>query len=278
MATRLYLSSLAVTDFTPTPDASWEKTTGFVRRRLARAKTDLAAANTSIAGQGTAGNDTLLVQYISEPLNGAQTIGGGTETGGGQIRALEGAAGLDARMQAVLRVIASDGTTVRGTLIAHSAAALASEWPTGTAVNRKIPLGGAVVLPSVSAQDGDRLVLEVGFRQHAASTSTGLVQSEANSAVGDLGVNETDNTELNPWFEFSQNLSFDDITAMRASQIVQEVVYTPTSRYMRASQVVLEVVQSNTYTGLKGSAAGGSSGVGTLSVPGGERTYVVWVD
>lgn len=152
----------------------------------------------------TSNRDAVIGQFISEPL-AAQTISGTVK---GQIRAQENALSANLRSQCIIRVVQSDNTTIRGTLYAGDLTTLTGnptpEWAT-TATNRPLPFGGSVALSSLAIQNGDRLVIEVGYRKHAAASTTGTLYFGDNSAT-DLAEDTTTTTANNPWIEFSQDL------------------------------------------------------------------------
>jgi hypothetical protein len=242
-ATRFYLGrGLRPPGQVVTPNGGWEKTAGAVLGRLEGEKTSqYAASSTSIAGNGTSGNDTLLGQWISSPLDVNQNIGGGGATFRGQMRMNETNASLDARVQCIVYAIQSDLTTVRGTFLAMDASALSHEFNTSLR-NISIPLAGSQATTQVNCLAGDRIVVEIGFRQHATFSASGVMSTQDNGGT-DLAVDETTTTANNPWVEFSDAITF-AIGDMVASQLVAEAVYLPDSsvRHMRASQLVLEVV------------------------------------
>jgi len=243
VATRLYLPSS--TDpgapISPAYDAAWEVTASAIRRSLELTKDDPSALVSS--GVATALNtpaqavDVLVAQYISAPISGTPTISGAIK---GQVRALESNAAADLRMQCVIRVVSNDGTTVTGTLIAASAAALSSEFNTALR-NIMIPLGGSTVPASVTAADGDRIVVEIGYRKHenATTSRTGTFSLGAISGGTDLAEDETTTTANVPWIEFADNITFKTVST-RASQVVLQSAITPPATSTRASQVVLQ--------------------------------------
>jgi hypothetical protein len=111
----------------------------------------------------------------------------------------------------VVRLVSGDGLTVRGTLVAADAAALSSEWGLDTAPrNRKFPLAAIspVTVSNVVAQEGDRLVFELGARvDNNDAEQIELVVGDAQGA--DLPENETSSaTAGDPWVEFSADIVF----------------------------------------------------------------------
>lgn len=204
MSTRFYPCCNAPPDppdISPTPAAGWEKTTGITRVSLLDHQSGITASY-SIASTGVANNDVAIVQLISEPLP-AQIVEGTLK---GQFFADQVASGDDFRSQIVVRVFSKDGTTVRGTLLDFDASALSSEWANNTATNRKFPLAASspATLTPVTLVDGDRIVVELGYRSHSTSVSDGsIVLTEGIEAAENE--TETLSSAYGGWLEFSQN-------------------------------------------------------------------------
>lgn len=217
MATRLYLPGQPIWPMNViTPDAAWNDTANdqvdpwniLCTSSLVPGVGFFSAArahDNTCALAGT--NNVFLCNYVSPPLDGAQTI---TGTVKGQAHFLENNAAANAMVQLVIRVLAPDLSTVRGTLLAAHSDALSSELATSF-TNRKIPLSARSpdTLTSVSAQDGDHIVMEFGVRKtEAGSTSRNYrVRTVCNSTT-DLPENETSTAQDNCWIEFSQDLVF----------------------------------------------------------------------
>jgi hypothetical protein len=224
MSTRLYFKETANANliYSPGFDAEWNKTTNAVRRELFATKQSTTLA-TSSDSENTASQpyDVLLRQYYSEPL-AAQTISG---TVGGQIRAYESNAAADFCIAVTARVVSADGATSRGTLFSYFPGSLASEFAgPSTLTNRYAPPAGTA-LSSVDALDGDRIVIEIGFRSFNTSTTayTGYM-SFGDAAASDLAVDETTTTANNPWIEFSGTINF--LAAAEVSQLFTEYLYS----------------------------------------------------
>lgn len=198
---RLYFpSSAGSPGISPTPDAGWERTADMVRRVAVDTPSGSAMATASSASASTTG-DILLAQYLYGPIATGFTLGGTVK---GQIRASESGASADARAQIGIRVIAGDGSTVRGTALALDNGALSSEFGAGLQ-NRRFPRGGAVALTTVAGSAGDYLVIELGARKHQSNfTTVSLVFGD--NAGSDLAENETTFTANNPWIELSDGL------------------------------------------------------------------------
>lgn len=204
MPTRLYQTGVAP-PFSPTPDAAWEVTTGpsFARSLLSRNSALVAAMSSSSNSNGVNGNDTVEHQLLFGPL-AAQTISGTIK---GQVGAREAAANINACMQAVIRVISPAGV-VRGTLLAEDTSALSNEFFVDTIVrNIKFPRNGSKTLTAVAAEDGDYVVIEVGFRNYSANVGSTRVNLPGGTTA-DLPEDETTTpvTGYRSWFEFSGDL------------------------------------------------------------------------
>src|SRR5574337_790602 len=175
MVTRLYPLVVAP-PVSPAFAAGWNDTASAVRRMMsastqpARSADGTPFSETLSAAEAVATSplDVLIAQYVSEPLSGAQTISGPLT---GQLRALEAALDADYRAQLLAKVVSGDGATLRGTLLGFDTAVLSSEWATAL-TNRNFPRGGAQTLTSVAASDGDRIVIEVGYRSHNTHTTS----------------------------------------------------------------------------------------------------------
>ncbi len=215
--TRFYLPSTGAAAISPTQSSEWDFTTGFDRLKLVTTKINSASATKAAADTtATANRDALIRQYVSDGLE-AQTISGTLK---GRIRAQENATTANLRAQVIVRVLSNDGSTVRGTLYAGDLTTGTTN-PTSefaaTLTNRQYPRGASVALSSVTAQAGDRLVVEIGYRKHAALSTTGTLSFGDNSGT-DLAEDETTTAANNPWIEFSGYVQFQStITPIAAS-------------------------------------------------------------
>lgn len=216
MATRLYLTTAGST-LSISGDASWEQNTlnAGDRRRLLSPTRIGSAFSTVVNNLGSGTQDSLILQYVSPPLE-AQTVSGNVKA---IIRTLEGIATANYRSQMLVRIIGWDGVTFRGTLLAHDAGALASEWSDTTLTNRKFPVnyaGAGGALTPVAAQQGDRLVVELGCRNHGG-VSANATLDVGDASLTDLAEDEVGTTQGNPWIEFDNDLVFsDDWSSRRA--------------------------------------------------------------
>lgn len=216
MATRFYLPASGSAPVTPpTPDSGWLVTTGFTAHGMPTAKSNTAKSvgTTRTKGSASANINQLDRQYLSNATLNAQTI---TGTFSLVLRGYESATALDGRVQVILRVVSGDGTTVRGTLYAGSTATVsatvgneAEELPGTNAASRATRIKNALSVSSVSAQSGDRLLLEVGARLGSTSTTTQFTLEYGDPTAGaDYALTSGLTTDLAPWLETSQTLAF----------------------------------------------------------------------
>lgn len=213
MATRLYYTQ-TVSPLVPAFDAEWDLTTSAATCLLTRTPRATLFANLSLT-KGTDNmldKDRLMRQYISPPL-AAQTISG---TAKGRLLCSESAAGNNIRSQMIIRACNGSGTAFTGALYAGDLTTLTgdptSEWNLTSKVNRQMPRGSSVSLDSLAVNDGDRIVIGVGYRVHTTSASNFNGQVIFGDAgVGDLPEDESStDTTLRAWIEFSQDLLWAD--------------------------------------------------------------------
>lgn len=214
MATRFYLPDTGVAAVSPAFDGSWERTAAADRRRCVTAKIGSTIANRGNVGFGVNPSDTLIRQYVSDPLSAASAALLASTPGNvkGQARCQENAATDDVCAQLLIAVCSNDGATIRGTLLPHNTAVLSSEWANASSTNRNFPRGGSTALTAVaSAVANDRIVIEMGYRQHSTVTINQTIRF-GDSAASDLPEDETTTTDLNPWIEFSADVSPPSLT------------------------------------------------------------------
>jgi len=201
MASRLYFSSATTSPLDALAfDSGWDATTGAQRRKLLSAKdgADTIADGPSITWN--AGEEVLCRQYVSDQI-GATTIDGTVKC---QIRCIESASNDAARSRLCIKVVSEDGSVVRGTLFAVATYGPATNMSAAGLRNKTFADGDTVT--SVAAENGDRIVVEVGYSD-ASGTTPGATSSFGSSAASDMPEDETTVTALNPWIEFSNTLS-----------------------------------------------------------------------
>lgn len=212
MATRLYVHALAsqpkAPAIAPAFDAAWEKTQAtrvLLTARSSRPSSQWSVpSTTALAGQGANPSDNAIAQAISEPLK-AQTIQGNIQ---GFFRAAEGAATDNYNPAIIIRVIAPDGT-VRGTVL--SVLGGGTEFPT-TSGSIAFPAGGPLAGTPVVAQEGDYLVIELGFTETSTSVASGSMVLGYSRGNLDFAA-EGDTALKNGYIEFDTDIAFQDDAA-----------------------------------------------------------------
>ena len=204
--TRFYLPSTGTAAISPTPDAGWAATGGYDGIRCVTQRTNSTMTDKQTNNTNTQGNN-LNRQYVSDPI-AAQNI---TGTVKGQLRGDESATNQDMVSAIGIRVVSNDGSTVRGTLLSITYPVLAGNEYGPTHENRYTPTSTAV--SSVTAQNGDRIVIEIGCYRYAAGNPPGrCTQSFGDDSTTDLPEDQTTTTADNPWVEFSADIRFPSVT------------------------------------------------------------------
>ncbi len=205
---RLYLPSTSgATGLSPTPSTEWDDTASLARVIPSLTKTSQAFATQTVTyATATANLDSLAKQYVF-PLQ-VGTVFATSDTWKGRVLCLEGASNENLRSQCIIRVL--NGTTVQATLLAADGSTgtsnPTSEWDATALTNRQVPRGTTVACAAnYTSVAGDYLVIEIGYRKHAARSTTGSLRFGDNAA-SDLLENETSTTDLNTWIEFSGDL------------------------------------------------------------------------
>lgn len=217
MATRLHYSFASPEPVTPSSwSTGWDKTSGATSGYLLlNATDDAGVAKISNAASGTSGHFTAIKRFVSDPV-AAQTIAGNIK---GQNLCAEVNATDNYTVAVAIKVIAPDGSD-RGVLLAITASDDTSATPpefdatVGFGTNRKLrdsAESASIALASLAVSVGDRIVVELGFRQASTSVANGSLNSLAASYISsDLAENDTQNNTASPngWIEFDSDISF----------------------------------------------------------------------
>jgi hypothetical protein len=210
MVTHLYFVATDAAPVSPAFDSNWASTAQAVRRKLGFAQ---ASATETLSGSlaGTADDEDLIVQLISPPLSGDQTVSG-TVTIVSRGRELAGTDNINSRPRAI-RVVKPD-LTDRGVAEAYTVPASTTELSTSLSGQQHMTNGG---ITSVSALDGDRIVVEIGYRESGTGTTPNweMVLGGTGTDHGTAANNDTTGTV--PWLEFSATLTFKNETTTPAA-------------------------------------------------------------
>lgn len=219
MATRFYFPDTTAAEVTPVDNGAWIDTNEAVDRKLEREKTDTALAEgTEIDWQTvTTGTERALDRrYVSEPIMAAQTISGYAKM---QLLAHRGASDRNERPCIEIYVVTEDGSTVRGTLLAIGKRGSATDLNTSTYRNASWAIQGPANLTPVAIQEGDRLVVAIGYEPIAALGLTCIGRAKYGDpvALADLAENQVDTADAVGWIEFSGDIDFEGNTLTAAA-------------------------------------------------------------
>lgn len=223
--TRLYFSTdnaSAIGAPNPAAAANWDATIGNgtgANRKVLKTAPDGTATNLGAGTTGSAGDNLRILQALYE-LDTAGTLQGsvrGQMLARGDSQALGGQVG---QAQMVIRVVAPDGTTFRGTALdTHDPGAADSpNWlGSGVYTNRGFPASGSwadedgATLTPVAYQAGDWLVVEIGYKHIATSLGDeAFVRIDSDGAT-DLPEDESTLTSLNSWIDITTAGSSGDL-------------------------------------------------------------------
>lgn len=190
---RLYITSTAFTDGSPTPVAGWENTASGIYVQSGLTKASSAMTTKQVTLGGSANDDYWFLTAVTAPLASGSLFTTG-DVIKAQIRANEANANMDAKVDCGVRIFNQAMDTVRATL--RTIFQSGSE-PTTTYRNITLSTTSSSTYTTVT---GDRVVMEFGGRK---VTNIGAFQlSYGDDSATDLGENETDTSAFNPWLEF----------------------------------------------------------------------------
>jgi hypothetical protein len=205
--TVLFFAGTVTAPVSPTVNAAWNVTTGNTYKMMYPSKTTyclVAAGSTPTSGaSGAASPRQILIQtYMTQPLQ-AQTVNSGA-TFYLQMRFnLSTTAGVAGQAKIFLRTCDESGLN-----ITDVGNAVSTNLPSSPAANRTI----TVTLGSnLTITDRQRIIIEIGWNYSSGSstTLTGTLATVLSPTLGNLPVDNTTTTSLNPIFTCSQTLLFD---------------------------------------------------------------------
>lgn len=205
---RLYFPAATAAPVGVSPDAGWNYTSERLERSFALIKGTSAIAIGTQVGPwtATAGQTALDRTYVSPPL-AAQEISG-TVSMQLMVREYAGTDNVD-QVRLVIKVVSNDGGTVRATLYSGNGSTTAEF--VNNVTHRNFTAANALALSSYTCVAGDRLAVEIGYRNSTAGTTPeASAKWGENAAV--LPVNNTQTTDGAPWIDFSNGLEFAALT------------------------------------------------------------------
>jgi hypothetical protein len=200
MATRFYLPSTGTAEISPNFGAFWAYTGGAARYPSSKTKAGTTLGLRAVDG-GISVTPGLGIQFSTNQLAAySWTTADEIKL---QMALYNGTLGGNF-MAVSIRVVSGDGNTVRGTLFEGYGPTGA---PSSDITSRSLGADGAHVhvQNSVSQQDGDRLLIEIGIK-FVHETGSDNIRPGDNQST-DLPENETDTGAKNPWVEFSPTIA-----------------------------------------------------------------------
>lgn len=208
MATRFYLPSAGTS---PLPGytidtTGWERSEGLERFPMYTTKQNTALTTKTTTWAVTSSSDWCWYQYVSPSLSAGFSF-----TTSHTMSIVVGKCGEttingNTVLNHVLRIVSSDGSTVRGTAFNASNSA-PTEFPLiGTAPATRT--WTKALDANVTAQVGDRLVYELGVWGTTPALENIQMRIGDPSGTADFALTEGLTTDLCPWMEISGNLSF----------------------------------------------------------------------
>lgn len=203
MATRIYLPGTASTPpISPTPDSAWEDTSILARVYGGTSKRGDTLATVAFTDANNQDRDILFRQYVI-PLASGQTITG-AQAIKFQCRVIETTTGNNMFSALGIRVVASDETTVRKTVLAVTRDAV--EASATTLTNRQFTATSAA--GNYTTVENDYLVIEIGMAGDPGGSSPHSSSMRlGDSAASDLSEDDTSTTDNNPWVQLNDTLT-----------------------------------------------------------------------
>ena len=140
------------------------------------------------------------------------------------IRCLEANAQCDSHLAYVIRVVSSDGSSIRGVIGLYHATS--TEFATSAATRiHSARTNGATTF---SSEAGDRIIVEIGLHGVTPSTSYSVTMRNGDpSATGDFALTAGLTTDLCPWVGLSKDVVFG---VPPIDIVVQDAYHTGTRR------------------------------------------------
>lgn len=210
MATRIYLQN-ANADITPSAwHSSWgTPVSGNVTKKGSTTKGATAFASLTATSGGVAATLPFM-RFVYGPI-GAHDFT--SQTLKGQIRGQEANAAAQCCLAHAIRILKPDGTeraVLRAPAYATTMDTNPPEFRTALTNNkfREGDTDTTINLASVSSQNGDYIVIEIGMRKTASSTARNItLRYGDNDASNDLPEDDTSTSDYCPWVEFSTTIT-----------------------------------------------------------------------
>ena len=205
MATRMYFNSTDAAPITPsTFNANWGTTASAIVRPFSSTNGTSTLTTKTYLNSANDLSDFLMYQFVSPPM-AATTLTG-------TFKMIMRVVGTQSASWFVgwasLRVMNQAGTSVTSTPFTPALIGATARFARITPATILTPDGGGThTLTSSTVNENDRLILEVGFENQNTSTD------DVDFRVGESGASDFAytaglTTDLDPWCEFSQTITF----------------------------------------------------------------------
>lgn len=213
MATRFYLPSSGSSPLPSLAGHTGWATDATPNQRFPMRTFKATTANTEFSESTTAASqERINIQFVSPQIT-AQTFAS-TDTYNGIIKCKEDNANRNMFLASVCYIVSNDGSTIRGTLYNDTAGSSDIEFPTtANEATRAISDAFIGAHTEVTSQDGDYIVLEIGIACNGSATAGTGTQQLMDDNANDYAFTTGLTTDLNPWFEFSKNITFMSVGA-----------------------------------------------------------------
>lgn len=153
------------------------------------------------AGGGSIGLDR---QYVTPGLTQGQVINGNI-SGQLMVRELATTDNVD-RVVMCIKLVSNNGQTIRGTLLPSGNYGPTLEFINNATCRNKTIITNSA-LTSLTAIEGDRIVVEIGYQNSTAGT-TPQAAAKWGAAAPLLPIDETQTTDGAGWLQIAPNLTF----------------------------------------------------------------------
>jgi hypothetical protein len=200
-ARRFYFTRAVSAPVNPPFDTGWEQT-GEALRGMLVPKLMLSAldalTNDQVTVPITTTQDILTRQFVSGPVR-AGIING---TFSLVVRCSENATTNNATLAVVVNLVSQDGQTLRGALFSN----FNQDTEFAVTASAATRIVNAQALTQRTAQDGDRIVVEIGVHAAGPTAAGSAIARFGTDAASDFALTSALTTDLNPWCEFSNDL------------------------------------------------------------------------
>ncbi|HUT61292.1 MAG TPA: hypothetical protein VNA25_25875 [Phycisphaerae bacterium] len=200
MALKFYLPSSGAAANTPVVKGTYTDSSQADLLAAVTARISSAFGNKSVNVAEGGGNAYYLIRrYLSEPIK-AITLTASVDHFDLSMRCVAGAANVNASLLFDLSFVSADGTVNRGSFFSGRPNVV--EWATSLASRFA---DDKLVTVTRSAEEGDRVLIEIACQASAPAAGTAAINFGDNSAT-ELDLSDADTDEDTPWIQFNSDM------------------------------------------------------------------------